>query len=46
MRYGGKHYFWGRLELDDTLPTLAADPDTLRDAIEAVGGDNQVTGKR
>jgi hypothetical protein len=32
--------------LDHTLPTLAADPDTIRDAIRAVGGDTQVTGER
>jgi hypothetical protein len=34
------------LQLDDTLPTLAADPDTIRDAIKAVGGDTQVTVER
>jgi hypothetical protein len=34
------------LQLDDTLPTLAADPDTIRDAIKAVGEDTQVTGER
>jgi hypothetical protein len=34
------------LQLDDTLPTLAADPDTIRDAIKAVGEDNQATGER
>ena len=33
-------------QLDHTLPTLAADPDTIRDAIRAVGGDTQVTGER
>jgi hypothetical protein len=33
-------------QLDDTLPTLAADPDTIRDAINAVGEDTQVTGGR
>jgi hypothetical protein len=32
--------------LDDTLPTLAADTDTIRDAIEAVDEDTQVTGER
>jgi hypothetical protein len=32
--------------LDDTLLTLAADPDTIRDAIKAVGEDTQVTGER
>jgi hypothetical protein len=34
------------LQLDDTLPTLAADPDTIRDAIKAVGEDTQATGER
>ena len=34
------------LQLDDTLPTLAADPDTIRDAVKAVGEDTQVTGER
>jgi hypothetical protein len=34
------------LQLDDTLLTLAADPDTIRDAIKAVGEDTQVTGER
>ena len=34
------------LQLDDTLPTLAADPDTIRDALKAVGEDTQVTGER
>jgi hypothetical protein len=34
------------LQWDDTLPTLAADPDTIRDAIKAVGEDTQVTGER
>lgn len=34
------------LGLDDTLPTLAADPDTIRDAIKAVGEETQVTGER
>jgi hypothetical protein len=34
------------LQLDDTLPTLAADPDTARDAIKAVGEENQVAGER
>jgi hypothetical protein len=34
------------LQLDDTLPTLAAHPDTIRDAIEAVGEDTQVTDER
>ena len=31
------------LQLDDTLPTLAADHDTIRDAIRAVGEDTQRT---
>jgi hypothetical protein len=30
----------------DTLPTLAADPDTIRDGIKAVGDDAQGTGAR
>jgi hypothetical protein len=34
------------LQSDDTLPTLAADPDKIADAIEAVGGDTQATGER
>jgi hypothetical protein len=32
--------------LEDTLPTLAADPETIRDATETVGEDTQVTGER
>jgi hypothetical protein len=36
----------GCFQLDDTLPTWAADPDTIRDAIKAVGEDTQVTGER
>ena len=34
------------LQLDDTLPTLAADPDTIRDAIKAVGEDTEETVER
>jgi hypothetical protein len=34
------------LQLDDTMPTLAADRDTIRDAIKAVGEDTQATGER
>jgi hypothetical protein len=33
-------------QVDDVLPALTADPDTIRDAIKAVGEDTQVTGKR
>jgi hypothetical protein len=33
------------LQLDDTLPTLAADPDTILDPVKAVGEDTQVTGR-
>jgi hypothetical protein len=32
--------------LDDALPTLAADPDAIRDASKTVGEDTQVTGER
>jgi hypothetical protein len=34
------------LPANETLPTLAADPDTIRHAIEAVGEDAQVTVER
>jgi hypothetical protein len=34
------------LQLDDTPLTLAAGPDTIRDAIRAVGEETQVTGGR